>query len=82
MRMMDSATEGRVIAVFGQVFKNKGLEPPKMGPDTVLDRSLGLESIDFAEVVVRLEQEFGTDPFDEGVPPGIRTIADVARLYD
>ena len=50
--MKDSATEGRVMAVFRQVFKNKGIEPPEMGPATALDRSLGLESIDFAEVVV------------------------------
>jgi acyl carrier protein len=79
---MSSATEDRVIAVFRLVFKNRGLEPPELGPATVLDSSLGLESLDFAEVVVRLEREFGTDPFADGVPPGTRTVADVARLYD
>ena len=78
---MASENEQRVIRVFKQVFRNKGLDPPTIGPETVLDRSLGLESIDFAEVVVRLEQEFGTDPFAEGIPLGTRTLSDVARLY-
>jgi acyl carrier protein len=78
---MASENEQRVIGVFEQVFRNKGLEPPAIGPETVLDRNLGLESIDFAEVVVRLEQEFGTDPFAEGIPPGTRTVSGVARLY-
>ena len=79
---MSSETENRVIGVFRLVFRNRGLEPPEMGPATVLDTSLGLGSLDFAEVVVGLEQEFGTDPFADGVPAGTRTIADVARLYD
>ena len=51
------------------------------GSQTVLDTSLGLESIDFAELVVRLENEFGTDPFASGEVPGIHTISDLAALY-
>jgi acyl carrier protein len=46
-----------------------------------LDTSLGLESIDFAELAVRLESEFGKDPFSTGDIPPIRTIADLAALY-
>jgi len=40
-------------------FKNKRLTPPPLTAMTVLDASLGLESLDFAEMVVRLEQAFG-----------------------
>jgi acyl carrier protein len=79
--MQTSDKDHRVIQVISTVFRNKGLEPPALTPDTVLDRSLGLESIDFAEVVVRLEREFNRDPFASGDVPAVRTIHDLARLY-
>ena len=64
-----------------EIFQNKGLPVPALSLDTVLDGSLGLESLDFAVAVVRLEEIFGTDPFADGVPGDIRTIADLCRLY-
>jgi acyl carrier protein len=73
--------ESRVVDAIRAVFKNKGLGPPELGPDTILDTSLGLESIDFAELAVRLESEFGLDPFANGDVPAIRTVADLAALY-
>jgi acyl carrier protein len=73
--------EHRIIKVIRTVFANKGQEPPDLVPDNVLDRSLGLESIDFAELVVRLDREFGKDPFADGEVPVIRTIHDLAGLY-
>ena len=73
--------EIRVAHAIREVFANKGQRPPELGPDTVLDTSLGLESIDFAELAVRLELEFGKDPFASGDVPPIRTIADLAALY-
>jgi len=76
-----SDNERRVIEVIRAVFVNKGQQPPNLAPETVLDLSLGLESIDFAELVVRLESEFGTDPFADGEVPSVRTIGDLARLY-
>jgi hypothetical protein len=51
-----------------------------LGPETVLDTSLGLESIDFAELAVRLETEFDKDPSAIDDVPPIRTIADLAAL--
>jgi acyl carrier protein len=78
---MSSAVEEKVVAVFQQVFRNKGLEPPPLTSQTVLDGSLGLESIDFAEVVVRLEEAFGRDPFADAVPGSLRTLGDLAALY-
>jgi acyl carrier protein len=74
-------TEQRVIETMRLVFRNKRLDPPALTPDTKLDNSLGLESIDFAELVVRLEQEFASDPFASGQAPAIQTIRDLARLY-
>ncbi len=76
-----SPKERHVIEAIRAVFANKRREPPVLGQDTVLDLSLGLESIDFAELIVRLEREFGEDPFASGGVPQIRTIRDLAALY-
>jgi acyl carrier protein len=72
----------RIVGEFENVFKNKGLTPPALAPDTVLDGSLGLESLDFAELVVRLEQVFGKDPFSQDTIPEVRTLADLCVLYE
>lgn len=72
----------RVIATLRDVFENKGLEIPELSADTPLDQSLGLESLDYAELVVRLEQEFGKDPFSTGTPPRVQTLGDLATYYE
>ena len=69
-----------VIGVFLDLYRNKGMQPPPLDVATVLDSTMGLESLDFAEAVVRLEERFGTDPFALGMPQ-IRTIGDLAKLY-
>jgi acyl carrier protein len=74
-------TEKRVIETMRLVFSNKRMEPPALTPDTKLDSTLGLESIDFAELVLRLEQEFKCDPFASGQTPAIENIRDLAKLY-
>jgi acyl carrier protein len=72
----------RIVGEFETVFKNKGLTPPVLAPETVLDGSLGLESLDFAELVVRLEQVFGKDPFSQDTIPEVHTLADLCVLYE
>jgi acyl carrier protein len=71
----------RVIEEFHTVFKNKGLVPPVLCTETILDGSLGLESLDFAEVVMRLEQALGKDPFATGTIPDLKTLGDFTALY-
>jgi len=78
---LNDEVHGKVIAELQEVFRNRKLAPPALGPETVLDASLGLESLDFAELVVRLEQVFGRDPFAQGAIPEIVTIRDLASLY-
>jgi acyl carrier protein len=70
-----------VVEEFGVVFKNKGMSPPALSAETVLDGSLGLESLDFAELVMRLEQVFGKDPFSGTTVPEVRTLGDLCLLY-
>ena len=43
--------------------------------------SLGLESIDWAEVVVRMEAETGLDPFSSGATFELRTFGDFVQAY-
>ena len=43
--------------------------------------SLGLESLDFAAVVVRLEEIFNFNPFADGVPASLRTVRGSLHLY-
>ncbi len=71
----------KVIACLGEVFKNKGQTPPALSAETGLDDSIGLESIDFAELVVRLEDAFGVDPFSEGAELDVLDIKTLASLY-
>jgi acyl carrier protein len=70
-----------VIGEFQTVFKNKGINPPALSAETILDGSLGLESLDFAEVVMRLEQVFGKDPFSGDTIPEVSTMAELCALY-
>jgi acyl carrier protein len=77
-----SEVERRVISAIQAVFANKRMSAPSINSTTVLDRTLGLESIDFAELVVRLETEFGADPFSEPSVGPVRTVADLAALYE
>jgi acyl carrier protein len=75
-----TSSEEIVIGQIREVFANKGQTSPPLGPETALDRSLGLESLDFAELAIRLEQTFGKDPFASSAP-SLATIADLAALY-
>lgn len=72
----------RVIDVLNTVLENRGLEPGNLSPETRLDASLGLESLDFAEVVVRLEELTGKDPFASGSIPQVSTVSELAALYE
>jgi len=76
------ASLDRVIRCVEEVFRNKGASPPVLGPSTPLTQELGLDSLDYAELVARLEYAFGFDPFASGVPREIRTLTDLASLYE
>ncbi len=75
------ATVERVMRCIGEVFTNKSLPVPQLSPETALGDQLGLTSLDYAELVVRLEVEFGKDPMAAGELPDFRTVGDLARFY-
>jgi acyl carrier protein len=78
---MPTPAEAKVIACIAEVFDNKGEPAPPLAPETRLDASLGLDSLDFAELVVRLEASFGGDPFARGASEAVGTVAELAKLY-
>lgn len=75
-----TATENQVAEVLVEIFATKGLAQPQLMADTVLDQ-LGLESLDFAQAVIRLEELTGKDPFATGDDYQIKTLSDLAVLY-
>lgn len=75
-----TATENQVAEALLEIFVTKGLAQPRIAADTVLDQ-LGLESLDFAQAVIRLEELTGKDPFATAADYEIKTLADLAALY-
>ena len=75
-----TATENQVAEVLLEIFVTKNLPQPQFAADTVLDQ-LGLESLDFAQAVIRLEELTGKDPFANAVDYQIKTLSDLAVLY-
>jgi acyl carrier protein len=71
-----------IIEILKEIICSKNLQVPDITPETVFDAELGLESLDFAELVVRLEEDMGKDPFADGTGAQIQTVSDLARLYD
>jgi len=71
-----------IIAQFEQVAKEKNLKLPPLTDDMVLLDS-GLDSLSFAIVVARLEDELGADPFssDEDLEIPI-TLVDFIKIYE
>ncbi len=72
-----------IVAVMRQVASESGKDLVEgFGDQTVLLQS-GLDSLDFAIVVARLEEKFDADPFsvmEEPVYP--RTLADFVAIYE
>ena len=70
----------KVIHCMVEVLTNKQVPVPPLSAETALGEHLGLSSLDYAELVVRLELEFGKD-LATGELPDFRTVGDLARFY-
>lgn len=79
--MIATDNQSRIMEVLSEIFKAKGLSAPSLSAETVLD-TLGLESLDFAQAVIRMEEITGKDPFATGAEYQIKTLSDLAVLYD
>lgn len=79
--MIVTDNKSRIIEVLQEIFKEKGLAVPALSSETILDQ-LGLESLEFAQAVIRMEEITGKDPFATGAEYQIKTLSDLAVLYD
>lgn len=70
----------RIEAVTNRILTESNRPPCIFQDDDDLTQTIGLTSLDLAQVVVSLEQEFGVDPFRESTPR-ITTFADLVALY-
>jgi acyl carrier protein len=73
--------EALILGVIRETAVARGLELSDLGPHSPVDQRLGLDSLDWAAVVVRLELETGLDPFVSGPVGELRTVADIVALY-
>ncbi len=63
-----------------RVLQDSGRQPPAMDDHTSFRDSIKLDSLDFAVVVVQLEQALGVDPFRAGAQP-VQTVGEFVELY-
>lgn len=70
-----------VLQIIGETLLAKDLSAQGLGLDSLVDSSLGLDSLDWAAVVVRVELETGVDPFAEGTVGTVKTVSDLIDLY-
>ena len=76
-----SDVTGAILAAIRESLEMKGItEPPTA--HTPVDARLGLDSLDWAAIVVRLEGVLGIDPFEEGVDRELKTIQDIVGVYE
>lgn len=70
-----------ILQIIGETLVAKDLSAQGLGLDSPVDSSLGLDSLDWAAVVVRIELETGIDPFAEGTIGRLKTVSDLIDLY-
>jgi hypothetical protein len=79
--MIATENQLRFAEIITEIMTSKGLPAVSLTGDTVLEE-LGLESLDFAQAVIRMEEITGKDPFATGADHQIKTLSDLAVLYD
>lgn len=72
---------GIILQIIRETAEAKGVSLSHLGLDSPVDGSLGLDSLDWAAVVVRVELETGIDPFAVGKTRELRTVSDLVDLY-
>ncbi len=76
------AVKTRILDIITRVAAEQERRISKLTDETVLTDS-GLDSLCFAIIVARLEDELGVDPFSQAEEiPFPRTVGDLVALYD
>jgi acyl carrier protein len=70
-----------IVATIGEILRERGDPIPEIGPETPI-LATGLDSLDVAALVARLEDRLGFDPFADTPPDEFpRTVGEFASLY-
>ena len=64
-----------------EVMAQRGLDPAEIADDAKLSDTLGLKSMDLAQIVLTLEDDLETDPFQSIPITSIRTVGDLVTAY-
>ncbi|MDN5325250.1 MAG: acyl carrier protein [Thermosipho sp. (in: thermotogales)] len=60
--------EEKVLKIINKILEKKGKEPlGELKPEISLRNDLDMDSLDLAELTVRIEDEFGIDIFEGGI---------------
>lgn len=70
-----------VLKVVTSAMHNANREAPLILDDDHLGDTLSLSSLDFAVIVVNLEEELGVDPF-RSASPRVQTFGQLVQLYE
>ncbi|HSF94124.1 MAG TPA: acyl carrier protein [Thermohalobaculum sp.] len=70
-----------VRATIAAVMAERGLDPVELAAEAKLSDTLGLKSMDLAQIVLTLEDELETDPFQAIPITSIRTVGDLVTAY-
>jgi acyl carrier protein len=72
--------QNSILALIQSLLERSGKGDLPVAIDTAIHGDgLGLDSLETAELSAMLEDEFGTDPFGEGLMP--ETVADIVAFY-
>ena len=72
--------ENKLLAIFNTVLSNRGRkEIDKLVRKYHLRNDIGFDSLDLAELTVRIEAEYGIDIFEEGI---INTVGEIAEKLE
>ena len=67
--------EAKLLLIFNEVRSNKRQEPiGKLSSGLRLREDIGFESLDLAELTVRIEEKFGVDVFADGL---VHTVGEI-----
>jgi acyl carrier protein len=73
--------EKMVESTIASVMAARGLDPGGISPPAKLSETLGLRSMDLAQIVLTLEDDLNTDPFQAIPITSIRTVGDLTQAY-
>lgn len=70
-----------IINVIQEALVLKGAPPASLTINSNIDQSLGLDSLDWAAIVVMLEEKTQVDPFQRGLRQELHTLGDFVDVY-